>query len=142
MLRFSSVWVASTALLVLGAAGCGPATRQEVPTVAVSGNVTLDGRPLSDAEINFVGAAYAGIAKTDSSGNYQLKAQPGENKIYFNKFEGAVDPTMLGGDTAAGLKAGPKQLIPKQYASAEASKTTFTVPDKDTTGADFQLKSR
>ncbi|MCC6510171.1 MAG: hypothetical protein IT423_13780 [Pirellulaceae bacterium] len=129
-------------MLTIGLAiGCGGPTRKDPPTVKVAGTVTLGGKPLADADINFLGKEYAGIAKTDSSGKYELKAQPGENTIYFTKFEGSsVDPTMLGGgDSPSGAKAAPKQLIPKQYAN-EKSTLKYTVPDKDATGADFDLK--
>jgi hypothetical protein len=127
----------SCLLLSLLLVGCGPATRQSVKTVKVSGAVKLGGKPLSDAEVNFVGKDFAGVTKSDAQGNYSLDAQPGSNVVYFSKFDGAVDPTMSQGDSGQG---GPKQLIPKKFASATESKLTHTVAEKDATGVDFDLK--
>ncbi len=125
----------AVSLLLLG---CGPATRPEVKTVKVSGTVTLAGKPLGDADVNFIGKDFAGIGKTDASGNYSLDAQPGENVVFFSKFDAPVDPTMSQGDS--GQAIGPKQLVPKKYASAAESKTKQTVAEQDATGVNFDLK--
>jgi hypothetical protein len=131
--------VLSMVCLVIGlitVGGCTP-TRQPIKTVKVSGNAKLAGKPLADTEINFVGKDYAGISKTDASGNYTCDAQPGENIIFFAKYDPNYDPTMSVGDSG---KGGPKNAIPPKYASAEVSKLTHTVPDDDVTGVDFDLK--
>ena len=138
MLRSFRCVVVAFALLALVIAGCGPATRQPVKTVKVSGTVTLAGKPLTEADVNFVGKDYAGITKTDASGNYTIDAQPGENAIFFSKFDAPVDPTMGPSDT--GGQGGPKQLVPKKYASAVDSKLTQTVGEEDATGVNFDLK--
>lgn len=71
----------STALVVLLAAvaGCGQSGPQIAP---VQGRVTLDGRPLAQADITFqpAGAQRASIGRSDSDGRYELaykRGQPG-----------------------------------------------------------------
>lgn len=120
--------------------GCGKSGRPEVETVAVSGTVQLDGSPLEGAEVNFLAADYAGVATTDASGKYQMKAQPGENKVYIRKYEGDYDPTMTGSDTGGG--GGPKQLVPAKYSDPDKTELKFTVPNDDVNNADFQLTSQ
>ncbi len=139
MLKSCSSLVIACVALVFVCTGCGAPTRKQVKTVKVSGTVKLAGKPLADAEVNFLGKEYAGIGKTDASGNYTMDAQPGENQVFFSKFDKPVDPTMTAGD-AGGQPGGAKQLVPKKYASAADSKLMQTVPDKDTTGVDFDLK--
>ncbi len=137
MYRQFLVCVFSCLLLSSLMVGCSPATRQAVKTVKVTGSVKLGGKPLSGAEVNFVGKDFAGIATSDAQGGYTLDAQPGVNTVYFSKFDGDVDPTMTQGDSGQG---GPKQLIPKKFASAAESKLTHTVAETDATGVDFDLK--
>jgi hypothetical protein len=66
-------------VLVTVLAGCG----QTGPDVAaVSGRVTLDGRPLASADVSFQpdGAQRASSGRTDADGRYQLmykRGQPG-----------------------------------------------------------------
>ncbi len=135
----NSVLVVVCMLSFILAVGCSPATRKQVKTVKVSGTVTLNGKPLADAEVNFSGKEFAGIAKTDASGNYTIDAQPGDNTIFFSKYDKPVDPTMSPGD-AGGISGGPKQLIPKKFASINESKLTHSVPDAGATGVNFDLK--
>ncbi|NLF70657.1 MAG: hypothetical protein GX575_16620 [Candidatus Anammoximicrobium sp.] len=132
--------------LVTLALGCGPGRRTTVPVVKVSGEVKLDGQTVSDAEVNFLGQEYAGVAKTGPDGRYELEAQAGENTIYIRKFEGVgpgFDATMMDRRSdAPGGAAGPKQLIPNKYSDPVASELRFTVPDGGSKEANFDLTSR
>lgn len=129
--------------------GCGE-TSTGVKTVGVSGTVYLDDKPLEDAQVNFVGANHAGSGRTDASGKYYLAsgAEPGENKIYFSKI--ANDDPAAGMDLeqlkaaaqGQGLTEIPGQQIPAEYASAESSTLTFTVPPDGSKTADFRLQSK
>jgi hypothetical protein len=136
--------VAFAAAVVI-VSGCGPARRPTVETAKVSGTVKLDGAPLDGAQVNFVAADYAGLATTDSSGHYELDAQPGENTVYIRKFEGNLgsDPRglELQSDTGEG-NVGPKQLLPPKYSDPEKTELKFTVPDAGATNADFGLSSK
>lgn len=63
--------------------GCGPGGPGVPPLVKVSGTITMDGKPLADAMVNFTpdtGRPSAG--KTDAQGKYSL--------MYNEKTEGAV----------------------------------------------------
>ncbi len=123
--------------------GCGPAGRPTIPTVAVSGTVTMAGKPLEGAEVNFMTAEYAGVATTDASGHYAMEAQAGENTVYVSKYDMKdldpdFDATMVGEGDMPG--DGPKQLVPKKYSDPDETELKFTVPDEGTEAADFDLK--
>lgn len=132
--------------LVTLAVGCGRGRRTTVDVVKVSGVVKLDGQPLADAEVNFLGQQYAGVAKTGSDGRYELEAQPGENTVYIRKFEGvgpSFDATMLDSRSdSPGGPAGPKQVVPKKYSDPGASELRFTVPEDGSSEADFDMTGR
>ncbi|MGZ9130710.1 MAG: hypothetical protein ACXW4Z_23280, partial [Candidatus Binatia bacterium] len=138
--------------LVVAAAfvGCGEKTNTGVATVGVSGTVYLDDKPLEDAQVNFVGTKHAGTGRTDASGKYYLVsgAELGENKIYFSKIANE-DPAagmdleqLKAAAQAQGLTVIPGQQIPAEYASAEATTLTFTVPPEGSKAADFRLQSK
>ncbi len=81
----------SVGLLLLTACGCGRGNYPEVATV--TGTVTLDGKPLEDAEITFApkdGRASSG--RTDAKGQYSLSytknirgAVLGEHRVMIRK---------------------------------------------------------
>jgi len=130
-------------LLVSLVSGCGPKGRPTVPTAVVSGVVKLDGQPLSGAQVNFLNSDYAGVADTDSSGRFELTAQPGSNKVYIVKYEGVsgtFDATMVGGGDMAG--SGPKQLLPPRFSDAEKTELTFTVSEAGNSDANFEVTSK
>ncbi|MBI2480803.1 MAG: hypothetical protein HYV60_19900 [Planctomycetia bacterium] len=112
-------------------------------TAKIAGTVQLDGKPLADAQVNFLAAEYAGVATTDASGHYELEAQPGENTIYIKKFEGVgpdFDETMIVESDMPG--GGPKQLIPSKYSEPSKTELRFTVPESGSEAANFELSSR
>ena len=85
-------------LLVL-AVGC---SGEKVPGLGqVAGTVTLDGKPVADAAITFVGAKPGespSIGKTDASGNYELYysrghkgATIGEHVVYISTYQPPTD---------------------------------------------------
>jgi hypothetical protein len=141
-------WLCSMAIVAL--IGCGGDTQSGIKTVDVSGTVYLDDQPLEGARINFVSANYAGSGRTDAGGKYRLVsgAEPGENKVYLNKLDNedpanATDYDMLkAAAEAQGLKEVPGERIPAQYASAEATTLSFTVPPEGSKSADFRLQSK
>ncbi len=141
-----SLRAALVVLLIAGmiAAGCGRSGRPRVKTAKVSGTVKLDGSPLEGAQVNFVAQSYAGVATTDSSGRYELDAEPGENTVYIRKYEGmgsSFDETMLTESDTGRDIGGPKQLVPAQYSDPAKTELKFTVPDRGSKEADFDLSS-
>lgn len=142
-MKLAIVPVASVVMLagVLIAMLAGCDSGDSVPTVTVSGAVLLDDVPLADAEINFLGANYAGITKTDAQGAFKLKAQVGQNIVYLSKYEGEVDPTMTVGMEGKNPKFLPKQLVPKKY-TTEKSEIKHEVPASGQSGLVFRLNTK
>lgn len=120
----------------------------------VSGTVTLDGKPIEDAEVYFVHETLVTMGRTDSDGHYDLVrgAVVGENKVYFSKFdfgnskfkrgEGMDDVQMLEAARSgigARTATAPKQIIPSEYSDAGKPKLDFLVPRGGTKSADFEL---
>ena len=132
-------------------AGCGDST-PKVKTVAVSGTVYLDGSPLAGCSVSFNRSPdHAGIGQTDSSGKYELQAEPGENKVVFSKSkttEGLTDEEaeMAEMDEMADTDADegddePEegQVIPLKYRDLDTTDQKFNVPEEGATNADFKL---
>jgi len=142
---------ACAVLIVLAClAGCGGPSGPK--TVQVSGTVKIKGQPVQGVEVQFVSEKFAGFAKTNAEGKYQLApgAVAGPNKVCFRKF----DAGQLKEDPAGGMDAGQfaamqqakgadvkavKQLIPPEYSDAATTKMEFTVPPEGTKTADFDL---
>lgn len=143
----------------VGCGGGGNGSKRK--TVSVSGTVRLNGQPLADADVHFMGGEHVGFGKTNSNGEYRLVqgAAPGPNKVFISKVDpasaaaAASDPTasledpeqmraaMEGGAVPGSRKApaGPKNLIPEDYSNPQKTKLTFEVPETAVTGADFDL---
>lgn len=155
--------LATVALMWL--VGCGGDKGRQIPdTVDVSGVVTMDGKPLAGASVNFFHEDYpdfAGYGKTDDQGRFTLVqgAVPGTNKVTVSKIvgeelgvgegddaEGALDDGQIAASTGADIGAAPKkaglgQQVPPEYSDASKTKLTFMVPDGGTESADFKLTS-
>ena len=125
-------------VLVFSMAGCG----RSGPEIAyVSGRVTMDGKPLTNATVVFApeNGRPAG-ARTDASGNYVLNftegrrgAIPGKNTIRITTLR---DAEM---DDNGKILPGSPETIPPQFNSA--STLTFTVEAKKKNVANFDLVS-
>lgn len=144
--------------LPLCLSGCGGGT--EGPTrVPVAGTVTLDGQPLSNAEVSLYADGEARVATTDTDGFYQITggAQVLKYTVVVSKFEGGGAVAL---DAAAGMDSGQleamqmadgsgktaakiaKQLVPEKYSSREKSELTVVIPLEGTQKADFALVSK
>jgi hypothetical protein len=129
--------------------GCGGG-QTDVPTVTVTGVVNMDGRPLADAAIYFnkAGSTYMGTGKTNALGEYEVKAEVGDNTVTFNKEEAselseeeqalADMDEMSGAGGEEGVGSESKSLIPEKYTSEGIP---FKVPDGGTDTGDFELTS-
>lgn len=151
--------------VLLALAGCGGAGRTApVPTAAVSGKVTLDGKPLPGATVTFFTDQWSSVGKTSSTGEFKLVqgAAVGGNKVTISK----VDPSKLEGVefsenpedgldegqlAAANIGADPDsgfdpsvpvgEMIGADYSSAGSTILTFNVTEAGTTEATFDLTS-
>ncbi len=158
-IRCDRQWaMAVTAASILLLAGCGKSNQGPAfELTPVAGKVSLDGKPLADADIGFYpqGSAPAGYhgsgAKTDSEGRYELKttsksgAVPGAYKVTVSRFVGAAGaPVNLeeGMDVEQlKLQGQYKESLPERYSTLEKTELTVTVENGKVDGYDFPLTS-
>lgn len=141
-------------VLVLGLSGilgCGEKAATGPVTAAVSGTVTLQGKPLAGATVTFVSEKFIGSGKTNAEGKYELVqgAVPGKNKVTISKFDESnlkLDPENgLDLEQARAAAAGsssnpvPKDAVSPDYSDPALSKLTFDVPASGSKSADFRL---
>jgi len=147
----------SSVVIFLGVTSCskGPEGPKLVP---VEGVVTLDGKPLSAADVMFIPnddttKGQGGVGRTDASGRFSLQSHDrrqkgaplGSYRVIINKL---VKPD--GSDYVPDPNAGPfdtggfKELLPAAYRDGDTNQSTLTaeVPADGTTTLEFKLNSR
>lgn len=151
------------ALLFVGAvllAGCSKSSKKKGPQldlVPVSGTITLDGKPLSEATVSFAfqGTPPEGFfgsgAGTDEQGHYELLtngqkgAVPGSYSVTVSRqvnTSGVALKPEEGMDMEQLRQAGAlKETVPPKYTDAVATDLTATVEKGKAEGYDFKLKS-
>jgi len=134
-------------LLAVGlVAGCGEKGPRPVP---VSGRVTLDGRPLVGAMLNFWSTEHPRGAKTVADGRYEMinGVYPGTYKVTMHySFPPRVDGKIIepGGVVSADAKAAVPTnipIIPPCYTDYRKTKLEITVEAPGTDSANFDLHS-
>lgn len=123
------------ALLLFGLAGCGGSQGR------VSGQVSVDGKPLTKGDISFspTGDGVAATGQINASGNYSLLVgtsadiPPGSYRVTVV----AVEPIA---PTAEHLEPLPTLLTPKKYSNAATTDLTAEVKAGSNT-FNFDLKS-
>lgn len=145
-----------SAVLVLG---CG--SGESLPTVPVTGTVTLNGAPVAGAAVAFApkdpakGKPASGT--TDASGKFKLTtylsptsspegAIPGDYQISVTKVE-VPSTSMSPEDMAKGMAGGgtmkpPENLLPSRYANPAASGFTASVKSGGTNDFTFALEEK
>ena len=136
------------------AGGCGRASSGP-SLVPVAGTITLDGKPLSAADLIFVPQGdtkgQSGVGRTDSAGVYELLtpdrkykgAAVGSYRVVINKL---VKPD--GSDYVPDPNAGPidtggfKELLPMAYSDMGESTLEANVPEGGSKAIDFKLSSK
>ena len=151
----NAIRVAACCLLSLLLTGCGSGDGP----VPVTGKVTLDGKPVSDASVTFTPASQEGrvaVGATDDSGMYSLNlltgevkdgAMPGAYKVSISKGElvggKPVDDSRGDSFSSLGMSSGSspraKLLIPVRYSSVRTSGLSFEVKRGVENTADFEL---
>ena len=124
-------------LLFLLLPGCGKSGQK---VVSVSGRVTLDQRPLANADVTFSpesdsndSARLESSGKTDEQGNYSLKIiQDGRNGAVIGTHKVRISLIERGTTIV--------NRVPKEY--NQATTLTCTVPAEGTKEANFDLKSQ
>jgi hypothetical protein len=138
--------------LLLGGCSSGPPGPKLVPA---SGTVTLDDKPLGNADVMFIAEdqtrGQGGVARTDESGKFELLtvdrkhkgAAAGSYKVIVSKL---VTPD--GRDFTPDPNAGPmdtggfKELLPEVYTDQLKTTLTADIPDSGTSTLEFKLKSK
>lgn len=137
------------ALCCAAVCGCGK-SRSGPPgaeMLPVTGKVTMDGEPLSGADVVFTtaeGVSFAGRTKED--GSYQLTGLAGANRSCKGKCKVIInrllkpDGTLPGPDEPPAMSFAAESL-PDKYAMADFSELSADVPEGGGT-FDFPLKSK
>jgi hypothetical protein len=127
-------------------AGCG---RSTVPgTVAASGVVTLDAKPLEGASVTFqpIGgdAKLASQSTTDAAGKFELGTYAGGGKFQPGIAPGKYAVSIIKLDTASirNTLSPPKNLLPVKYANPDSSKLTAEVTAGKENNFEFPLSSK
>jgi len=148
--------VGTIGLLCIALATTGCSSKSSKPDLTpVSGTVTLDGKPLPDADIVFflqgqsVPGYTASMGKTDAGGKYQLKfggqpgAVPGNFRVtvsrIVNESGAALNPEEGMDLTQLEMQGLAKQSLPAKYWNLDKTELTATVEKGKAEGYDFQL---
>jgi hypothetical protein len=126
--------VAASLVCVLGV-GCGKAK------TTISGTVTLDGKPLAEALLQFLPLGpegRTGAVRTDLQGRYQVELSPHPVRV-------AVSARTVVGQERDG-KDGPmidvfKELVPARFSDVHTSELTITPLEGRNAGVDLALTS-
>lgn len=138
------------------ALGCGDA-EIALPTVPVTGRITLDSAPLQGAQVVFIpldagGGSLSAAGSTNENGEYTLSAAtyegvvPGQYKVLVEHYtmpDGSpvqVD-TAIGGLEQMKMLGQVRQVLPAAYTSPEATTLAVLVTAEKSQGYDFQLTS-
>ena len=150
-MRIQSVALLTCALLSLALAGCpGGASRDLPDLVPAGGTVTLDGEPLSGANVTFIPAgSTAGTAcfgSTDASGRYEIAADAenkgapkGEFKVAITKWVTEDGSDFQAEEGMSPMEAGALDLLPPKYSDEVETELKATVPDGGTDSINFDL---
>ena len=155
---FRRVVVSMVGALLLASPGCGKGRKGPVLDLTpVTGMVTLDGKPLADADVGFylqgtVPAGYFGSgARTDADGKFQLLcgaeqgAVPGAYKVTVSRITDAQgDPVQTSeGMDLEQLKipCQAQESLPAKYSDVGQTELTTTVEKRKADGYHFDLKS-
>ena len=130
-------WVFIVSLL--GFIGCGAGSSDQLKLGKVTGTVTLDGKPLADADVSFQPAnGRASVGTTDETGAYDL--------VYLNDVKGAtiganqvMISTKKSPEDDNDKSGGTPERLPKKY----HSQTTLSADVKAGENVfDFSLDSK
>jgi hypothetical protein len=132
-----------TLLVVVGCSSGGTPPPKLAATVPVTGTVTLDGQPLSDATISFAPETTAGfhgaLGRTDASGKYELTtdigggknskgAIPGKYRITVSKLVKPDGSPIPADSTEPPANLAAMESIPLHYSSIGETKLEYEVP--------------
>ncbi len=136
-------------LLVLGLIGLGGCSKSgdSKPIVAVTGNVSLKGKAIAGAMVQFMPLDPNGIpgsGRTDASGNYQLVSAKGSVGVSAGEYKVVISRKLGvdGKEVAEGSSPftdGVKESLPRIYSDPIDTSLTASVLATGATTVDFVL---
>lgn len=141
-------WIAVTGLVLSGfILGCGSGGFN-APTGTVSGKVTINGKPLTDATIVFMGEGNGetGMAPLQADGTYTLKygagfsVPAGDYRVALTSTPPNAPPPDPAALMANPEKYKPNESIPEKYRDATTSGLIAVVKPGSNSNVDFELK--
>lgn len=113
-------------------------------TVEASGSVTLDGKPVENAQVAFIdaNASNPAVATTDAAGKFSLKYNGEKDGAIPGVYKVQVSKTILEGNDKGGAEITISYGLPKKYASIVTSGLTQDVPDSGIKNIDIKLVSK
>jgi hypothetical protein len=158
VLGVKSRWLASVLICLVAIVGCAKQKKEpQLDLTPVSGTVTLDGKPLADADVSFAfqdpppTGYYGSAGRTDAEGKYTLMtgekkgAVPGSFKVAVSRIEtpaGVALKPEEGMDLEQLKAAGQaKQTVPDKYNDPMTTMLSTTVEKGKADGYNFDLKS-
>jgi len=133
---------AALAALVLAAALCVAGCQKGETLGTVSGNVTFQGKPVTEGVVMFTAPGVNLNAKLDAQGHYEVKQAKGAGLPPGN-YQVSVNPPVFDAPMAGGNQPMPKiptfPNIPQRYRNAKTSGLTLTVTEKGST-LDIDMK--
>lgn len=122
-------------ILLIVQAGCSEQGCQ------VTGIVTLDGQPLSDASVEFIPTSNSGrIAngRTESDGKFQLTTSKSVSGVFPGQYKVKITTSITTGTSDADLKTTRETVPPKYNRKTELNRTVEDGPNQ----LDFELLTK
>jgi hypothetical protein len=131
------------------ATGCSSSEAPPYPVTTVTGVVTLDGKPLPNAEVKFAPdgttVGFGGKAYTDAEGQYKLRGTRGENgvppgdyRVFVSKRKMPDGSDVPPNDPTPPIESPARETLPPRYSDGERGVLKAKVPENGGT-IDFAL---
>lgn len=136
-----------TLLLLSGCGGEDPWKKNRPKTAPAKGAITLNGKPLDDAQVVLVptSGSTGCSGKSDAKGAFELAAfppdpgvVPGSYKVMIVKSEIPTTPDPNSPESNKAMYA--KLLVPKKYTDPETSGLTVDIPEAGKLDIKLELK--
>lgn len=137
------------ALVAASVPGCGGGGA-DAGTVAVTGSITLDGKPVDKASVGFIGKEGARLAsaQTDAAGKFTIRAAMGKNVVTVAKASAnpiappSNEPQLMPSQQEyQKMQQETKSDVPAKYADPKTSGLSIDVTEK-TKDVEFALSSK
>lgn len=132
----ATILLAAITGATIGLAGCG---EEDGPTlVTAKGTVTLDGKPLADADITLVPTGetggLGGEGRSNANGEFTIASKRGGELISPGEYRAVVSKRLMpdgspvpADDDTPPIESPARESLPARFSSEEASKLTANV---------------